>query len=75
MSSQDETLHVTPVGDGWTVEKENGTTVGQEVGKEPAVRLAQATAEAEGASQIAVHTEDGLVEKMLRTEPPGAQEL
>lgn len=65
MPLENKSLHVLRLGDHWVVEKDDGTSIGEAEGREDAISLAQENGPREGASEIAIHGEDGQVEKTL----------
>jgi hypothetical protein len=62
---ENKSLHVLPLTGKWIVEKDDGTSVGESSEREEAIALAKDSAVKEGASQIAIHTEDGQVQKTI----------
>jgi hypothetical protein len=63
MPLENKSLHVLRLGDHWVVEKDDGTTVGDTKDREEAIALAKENGRQHGASEIAIHSEDGQVEK------------
>jgi len=67
-------VHVSPIGENWEVETE-AATLGQADSKSEAEELAKGLAEEVGASKVAIHTSDGVVEKEIAVKrEPGATE-
>ena len=65
MPLENQSLHVLPLTGKWIVEKDDGTSVGESPDRESAISMAREAATEQGASQIAVHTEDGEVQETL----------
>jgi hypothetical protein len=65
MTLENRSLHVLPLTGKWIVEKDDGTSVGEASDRESAISLAQDSAGREKASEIAIHSEDGQVEKTI----------
>jgi len=65
MPLENKSLHVLRLSGHWVIEKDDGTSVGEAEDREGAIALAQENANREGASEIAIHGEDGQVEKTL----------
>jgi len=68
MPLENKSLHVLRLTERWVIEKDDGTSVGEADDRESAVALAQENARREGASEIAIHREDGVVEKTIAVE-------
>jgi len=68
MPLENKSLHVLRLTGRWIVEKDDGTSVGDADDREGAIALAQENAQREGASEIAIHQEDGQVEKTIAVE-------
>ena len=65
MPLENKSLHVLRLTELWVVEKDDGTSVGEAEDQESAVALAKENARGEGASEIAIHSEDGEVVKTI----------
>jgi hypothetical protein len=68
MPLENKSLHVLRLTERWVVEKDDGTSVGEAEDQESAVALARENAHRAGASEIAIHSEDGEVEKTIAIE-------
>lgn len=68
MTPENMSLHVLRMSGRWVIEKGDGTTVGEAENQEEAIALARDSAQREGASEIAIHGEDGQIEKTLTVE-------
>jgi hypothetical protein len=68
MPLENKSLHVLRLSGHWVIEKDDGTSVGEAGDREGAIALAKENAQREGASEIAIHGEDGQVEKTLTLE-------
>jgi predicted RNase H-like HicB family nuclease len=73
MAEEPKALHVNPTGENWEVESEAGTLAQAET-KQEAIEAAKEAAAEQNASEILVHTSDGMVESQLRVPPPPRQE-
>jgi hypothetical protein len=65
MPLENQSLHVLRLTERWVVEKDDGSTVGDAADRESAIALAREHGQREGASEIAVHNEDGQLEKTI----------
>jgi hypothetical protein len=65
MPLENNSLHVLRLNGRWIVEKDDGSTVGDTEDRDSAIALAHETGQREGASEIAIHSEDGQVEKTV----------
>lgn len=74
MSDDPKAVHVNPTGENWEVESEAGTLAQAET-KQEAIEAAHEAAKDVQASEIVVHTSDGMVEAHLPVKGPrGATE-
>ena len=65
MQLENKSLHILRLTGHWVIEKDDGTSVGEAEDREAAIALARESAQREGASEIAIHSEDGQVEKTI----------
>lgn len=68
MPLENKSLHVLRLTGRWVIEKDDRTSVGDADDREGAIALAKENAHREGASEIAIHREDGQVEKTIAVE-------
>jgi hypothetical protein len=65
MPLENKSLHVQQLSGKWVVEKDDGTTVGEGSTRDDAIALARECAAGGDVSEIAIHSEDGQIERTI----------
>ncbi len=73
MPLENKSLRVQQLAGKWVVEKDDGTTVGEGGTRDEAIALAREHAIKEDVSEIAIHGEDGQIERTIPGDKLGAQ--